>query len=53
MKARIQASTLNALMLDTFDETVSVKEFLRHAGICGAVIAVWCLRSVNCPMQTA
>lgn len=53
MKARIQASTLNASRLGNFDETVSVKEFLRHAGICGAVIAVWCLRSVNCPMQTA
>lgn len=53
MKALIQASTLNAWMLDNFDKTVSVKEFLRHAGTCGAVIAVWCPRSVNCPMQTA
>lgn len=53
MKALIQASTLNAWMLGNFDETVSAKEFLHHAGICGAVIAVWCLRSVNCPMQTA
>ena len=53
MKALIQAPTLNALMLGNFDETVSVKEFLRHAGTCGTVIAVWCPRSVNCPMQTA
>lgn len=31
MKKLIQASTLNALMLGNFDETVSVEEFLRHA----------------------
>ena len=28
MKTLIQASTLNALMLGNFDETVSVKDFL-------------------------
>lgn len=31
MKTLIQASTLNALMLGNFDETVSVKDFLHHA----------------------
>lgn len=31
MKTMIQASTLNALMLGNFDETVSVKDFLHHA----------------------
>ena len=30
-KTLIQASTLNALMLGNFDETVSVKDFLHHA----------------------
>lgn len=31
MKKLIQASTLNALMLGNFDETVKVKDFLHHA----------------------
>lgn len=31
MKPLIQASTLNALMLGNFDQTISVKEFLHHA----------------------
>lgn len=31
MKTLIQASTLNALMLGNFDETVSVRDFLHHA----------------------
>ena len=31
MKTLIQASTLNALMLGNFDETVSVKDYLHHA----------------------
>ena len=31
MKTLVQASTLNALMLGNFDETVSVKDFLHHA----------------------
>lgn len=31
MKTLIQSSTLNALMLGNFDETVSVKDFLHHA----------------------
>lgn len=31
MKALIQASTLNALMLGNFDQTTTVKEFLHHA----------------------
>ena len=31
MKKLIQASTLNALMLGNFDETVKVKDFLRQA----------------------
>ena len=31
MKTLIYASTLNALMLGNFDETVSVKDFLHHA----------------------
>lgn len=31
MKTLIQASTLNALMLGNFDQTVTVKDFLHHA----------------------
>ena len=31
MKKLFQASTLNALMLGNFDETVKVKDFLRQA----------------------
>ena len=31
MKTLVQASTLNALMLGNFDQTVSVKDFLHHA----------------------
>lgn len=31
MKTLVQASTLNALMLGNFDETVNVKDFLHHA----------------------
>ena len=31
MKTLVQASTLNALMLGNFDETVSVRDFLHHA----------------------
>ena len=42
MKTLIQASTLNALMLGNFDETVSVRDFLHHAdtginGVTGGV----------------
>lgn len=41
MKPLIQASTLNALMLGNFDQTISVKEFCTMPTPVSVLIPVW------------